>query len=680
MTAPKGIARRATGGAAVVHRGTAPLAAAWLAAAGCASFARLDPRSLPGAQQHPGEHAIFLADEGDVRFVPDARLGSPVLHGRFRVQARLLTQKGLEDFQSVSLHYQREGETLDGVRARVVRPDGTSTSLGGADIADVSTTGAELHSDGRARVLDFSKAACIGCVVEYRWETTSTLHQVPFRWHVAGEHLTLLSRLTVHLSPGQELEYALVQGRERGEPHPRETPEAGGGRALAFEWRDTKLPPGEPFAPPDGVRAPVLRYALRADAALPGEARLFRTWDDLGRWFHALWASRLAPSPELEALGASLAAGADSPREKLRRLYDHVRSRIRYEAVEYGLGGWQPRMPSFVVSAGYGDCKDKAALLVALARTQGVEAHPVLLGTRDRLPPVQPSPHLALHNHAVAVAFPDGSPVFLDPTCRDCPMGALPWSDEGVPVVILRGAEAELSRTPEGIPADSRIERTSEVALEPDGSATVAFSARGVGQAGAWIRGALRNRNPRELDDLARTLAVLSAGSATPVSREARDPDDDSRPAGLDARLQVRGAAMREPGGTLVVRPSRLLGHSFPLLPAEDRRLPVHLEERWLQVSRLRVTLPAGWTAEALPAPFELSTPLAVCTLSYRPLPGGFELERTYAALQAWMELPAAREFGTSVRACRQAENRAIVVRPAAPASPPAAAVPGGQP
>jgi transglutaminase-like putative cysteine protease len=52
---------------------------------------------------------------------------------------------------------------------------------------------------------------------------------------------------------------------------------------------------------------------------------------------------------------------------------------IRYTGIEFAEASVVPRTPAEVLKRKFGDCKDKAALAVALLRAAGIEAHVALL-------------------------------------------------------------------------------------------------------------------------------------------------------------------------------------------------------------------------------------------------------------------------------------------------------------
>lgn len=93
-----------------------------------------------------------------------------------------------------------------------------------------------------------------------------------------------------------------------------------------------------------------------------------------------------------------------------------VQDKVRYVGVEVGKGGFFARDPALVVSQGFGDCKDKAVLLVTVLRALGIEAD-VALADLDRgygLDAHIPSP--SAFDHMIVRAMLDGQPVWMDPT------------------------------------------------------------------------------------------------------------------------------------------------------------------------------------------------------------------------------------------------------------------------
>lgn len=116
-----------------------------------------------------------------------------------------------------------------------------------------------------------------------------------------------------------------------------------------------------------------------------------------------------APAARIEAEGGGDAAKA----VKALRL---VQDRIRYTSLSIGTGSYRPRDPATVVAQGWGDCKDKALLLVTLLRRLGIAAWPALTDIDQGIALGReiPSPHA--FDHVVVLMRIGGRDIWVDPT------------------------------------------------------------------------------------------------------------------------------------------------------------------------------------------------------------------------------------------------------------------------
>src|SRR5262249_32138566 len=119
---------------------------------------------------------------------------------------------------------------------------------------------------------------------------------------------------------------------------------------------DVPILPSIRYATGPSWREVAARYADIVNRQIAGA--------DLAAWVKDARAAVPARAPRKGGGGALLA----------RRPRD-----VRYTGVEFGEASIVPRPPSEVMARGYGDCKDQAALLVALLRAAGMTAHVALL-------------------------------------------------------------------------------------------------------------------------------------------------------------------------------------------------------------------------------------------------------------------------------------------------------------
>lgn len=219
------------------------------------------------------------------------------------------------------------------------------------------------------------------------------------------------------------------------------------------------------------VRHSVLRWSWGAEPS----------WEGLGGWYQQLLGGVPQGSPAVVALARRLTAGAKTPREKAEALVAHLRRKVRYVAVEVGIGGFRPHPPEEVAERQWGDCKDKSLLLVDLARAVGLEAWPALvrLGEDQRIDRNFPSPHQFNHEivafAAAALEPRPGDPVaggffVVDPTQEIGGAGYLHQAVQDQDALVVRDGKGALVRLP-SLPETAGRRLEVELELAPDGGA-----------------------------------------------------------------------------------------------------------------------------------------------------------------------------------------------------------------
>jgi lipoprotein NlpI/transglutaminase-like putative cysteine protease len=112
----------------------------------------------------------------------------------------------------------------------------------------------------------------------------------------------------------------------------------------------------------------------------------FADWKEIASWGAKLYASVLnTPSLLVKSTVQSFGITDETPaQEKLRLALNFVQKDVRYFGTEVGENTHRPTPPDSVIKQRFGDCKDKALLLVALLKEMGIEAQPVLVSTTYR--------------------------------------------------------------------------------------------------------------------------------------------------------------------------------------------------------------------------------------------------------------------------------------------------------
>jgi cellulose synthase operon protein C len=294
----------------------------------------------------------------------------------------------------------------------------------------------------------------------------------------------------------------------------------------------------------------------------------YPSYRDLGAWYWGLSRDQLELDGATRELTHRIAQGATSTRAKVEAVYNWVVKNTRYVALEFGIYGYKPRRSVQTVSRGWGDCKDKAAVIVSMLGELGIPATMVLVRTALRGRFRSEVASLAPFDHAIA--YVPELDLYLDGTAEFSGSGELPSMDQGALALRINAGDAQLVTLPDNDPERHVKRRQVELRLGPNGSAELALGYETTGpSASAWRRryAAEATRRARVQEDLGREFPglTLEEGSA---AIEVSDLSNFERAVSVQVRARSP-QVLREEGHTasLVVTPGERLGQSYASLP-----------------------------------------------------------------------------------------------------------------
>lgn len=521
------------------------------------------------------------------------------LSARFhQVVYQPLTEEGAASGRQYSFAYQAGREVVDLRGARVFRADGKvdeaiETGEGAADNPALA-----MYSSTRIFYIQMPRLNP-GDVVELRYRVEETTPRNEF-----GDTFSETAFLQ-NTEPVASSEYVLIQPKARKlalrlpslADLNKEEKEEGELKILRLEAKGPPPLLTEPMAPPLGELAANVGVST------------FATWNEVGSWFWALSKDQLDSDEELKKKVSELTRGKTEELEKIRAVYDYVVQRTRYVALEFGIEGYRPRRSTQTLARGWGDCKDKAALIVSMLKEVGVEAQMVLVRTSQRGEGPSEPPSYAFFDHAVA--YVPKLDLFLDGTAEYTGMNELPAMDRGAYGLIVKpGGEAKLVKLPE--PAAEATLRSRKIELQVPESGPSLLEAR-IEASGAiaaeWRQGfhALGTQRARVAGELGAQFGGLTLAAGA-QGLEVNDLEDIEQP--VKIRFRGKSSAMSRSAGSdlafSIAPVSSLVARFAPLsLRRLDLRLPfAHgYDDEWV------VKVPGGNVIKQTPTFRKIESP-----------------------------------------------------------------------
>jgi transglutaminase-like putative cysteine protease len=399
-------------------------------------------------------------------------------------------------------------------------------------------------------------------------------------------------------------------------------------------------------------------------------------WRAIGAWVTKLEADRPEPSPEITAKVQELIAGAPDFYTKLTRITESIQKNIRYFVVERGIGGLQANHASDIFRNRYGDCKDKATLLISMLQVAGIRADYVPVDDRRGIvDPVDPS---LVGNHMItAIELPadvqdarlkavvkgrEGKRYLIfDPTNEHTPVGNLPSYEQGSYGILAAGADSQILALPVLDPDTNGTQRTGAFTLAADGTLSGSVDTSHSGPEGGDLRMLLKYSDEKERHEFMEKRIAGDVPGAVLDSFRFVQPEALDKP--LEFHYQMTaGQYAHRAGPLLLVRP-RVVGSDVLANDDKPRTVPIDLQATGHWHDSYDIALPEGYVVDEMPEPVNLETDFASYHSSISAKGAVLHYERDYKVTK--VELPAekAQDFRHLEGAILADEKATVVLK-----------------
>lgn len=378
---------------------------------------------------------------------------------------RIETQEGVENWAQTSGRWEAWHQERPEIRARVITAEGTVHWLDSKTLNDfpVHENAPDVYSDER-KYGGPLPAVAPGAIVEEAVVVrdtvplfaAGTVHRWALQWtvpvtktHIVISHPESLPlHFQVHLLPPE----SVTKSNENG----LETITLDQGPISAYTEELNHVPS-------DLVLFPEIEFSTGT------------SWQQVASEYARLSDDKLRLS-DVQALVTKINIKDGNRDDIVRRIVSVLHKNVRYTGVEFGESSFIPQFPSETLKRKYGDCKDKAALLVAMLRSAGIPANLVLLDSGPGRDINTDLPGMGMFDHAIVYIPASGSDpdLWVDATAQYSQVGTLPWMDYGRWALIVDGKTEHLKQVPEITSAQNVRRERREFTLAEYGMATIA--------------------------------------------------------------------------------------------------------------------------------------------------------------------------------------------------------------
>ncbi|MFO0610983.1 MAG: DUF3857 domain-containing protein [Polyangiaceae bacterium] len=405
----------------------------------------------------------------------------------------------------------------------------------------------------------------------------------------------------------------------------KDVTEKGDQRIYSFKAKDVPALQPEPMMPP---WSEVLGQV---------HVSTFASWSALGEFYWNLAKDQFDVDDVVRKKVAEITKGLTDDKSKVRAIYRYVTA-LRYVALEFGIEGIKPRRCALSLARGWGDCKDKATMIVTMLREAGIDSTIVIVrtGMRGDLPKDAPA-NMAAFDHAIA--YVPSLDLYLDGTADGAGSEELPTMDRRSVALQINQGKPALVRLPDPGPEASPHTRKLDATVGSDGSAdfTMDMTVSGADAVSWRMRyhpeGSRRDRATRDFTSIFGPFELGKGANALVVG----GTDDVEKPVAISLKGKASTFARVE-GAKLSVPIGPQLNLTSSLAALSSRTLPVVIGAQKVTTEERVIHIPSGMKVETTPTAQKVETPFGKVVVAVESAPGKVTITTTVTLSQARIE------------------------------------------
>jgi hypothetical protein len=526
------------------------------------------------------------------------------------VRIKVFTDRGRESQSRIDLPFGRlygSEIKIKDIAGRTIKSDGSFVELKKDDVFERTVVKA---SGVKVKAKSFAMPAVeAGCIIEYRWREVRINQSANYiRLQMQRDIPVQQVKYLIKPFPFEGLSFRSMTFHGRG-PGATLKKEKDGFYSLSMTdmpgvYEESRMPPE------DEVKTWILVYYSKDEKLEPT-----KYWNDYGKRFFDETKSLLKAGDEVRQLAITLVGDAKSDEEKLQRLFDYCRSKIKN--ISDDAAGFTAedrkkfkanKSASDTLKRLVGTAADIDLLFGSLASAAGFDARIVLAPDRGdmffdkRIPDayfVQPS------NIAVNIG---GTWKFFNPGLNYVPFGMLRWQEEGQPSLITDPKQPLWVNTPLTSYEKTRVKRVAKLKLATDGSLDGDVTLEYTGHFAVERKEDIDEESETQREDSLKQEVKARLTTAELSNIRIENVTDPVKPFVSSYHVRVPGYAQRT-GKRLFIQPAFFQYGVPAIFSASERKYPIYFHYPWSEEDEVEIELPLGFALDNADAPTPFSSP-----------------------------------------------------------------------
>ncbi len=563
----------------------------------------VDPADLalkaPVVEKDADAEAIFW----EVRLSDDVEGGTPRTVLRHYVRIKVFSERGRESQSKIDIPFLSNWKIQD-IAARTIKPDGSIVEVKKEDVLERTI---EKLSGTKIKAKSFAMPGVEpGAIIEYRWKETRNDRLANYiRLYFQRDVPVQLVKYYIKPLSLPGFEYGMRAQTFNGATSPFAKEKDG-----FYSVTMTNVPAfrEEPRMPPEDAVRPWMLVFYSKDTDLKGE----KYWLDYGKRSYEDFKSLMKVNDEVKTASAATIAGATTPEEKLEKLFEFCRAKIKN--INDDASGMtaddraklkENKSPADTLKRGMGTGTDIDMLFASMALAAGFDARVVRLADRsDTFFDKSFPDDYFIQAYDIAVKLGDEWR-FYDPASTYVPLGMLRWQEESQQALLSDPKQPIWLMTPLSPPDKSKVKRSAKLTLSEDGTLEGDAHIEYYGHLGVYRKEWDDDDSPAQREETLRDTVKKQMSTADVSEIKIENITDPLKPYIYNYHVRVPGYAQRT-GKRLFLQPEFFQHGIGPLFSGSERKYPVYFDYPWSEEDVVTINLPSGFSLDNAdaPAPF----------------------------------------------------------------------------